>query len=76
MDGPEEIHDRYRQKGSFKRAMRAIDILSENDISVSVISTLHSNNVRFLEEMYEILKDKGIFAWQLPGLFAYGERLR
>lgn len=72
VDGPEEIHDRYRQKGSFKRAMRAIDILSENDIPVSVISTLHSNNVRCLEEMYEILKDKGIFAWQLQACSPMG----
>lgn len=72
VDGPERIHDRYRQIGSFKRAMQAINVLSENDIPVSVISTLHSNNVNSLDEMYEILKAKGIFAWQLQACSPMG----
>lgn len=44
LDGPESIHDAYRQKGSFKRAMRAIEVLSKKRIPVSVITTLHSQN--------------------------------
>lgn len=72
VDGPERIHDRYRQIGSFERAMQAINVLSENDIPVSVISTLHSNNVNSLDEMYEILKAKGIFAWQLQACSPMG----
>lgn len=72
LDGSENIHDRYRQKGSFNRAMRAIDILTKNDIPVSVISTLHSENVDCLEEMYEILKNKEIFAWQLQACSPMG----
>ena len=65
LDGPEMIHDRFRQKGSFARADRAIDILTQNLIPVSVISTLHNQNVPYLEEMYEYLKTKEIGAWQL-----------
>lgn len=72
LDGPEAIHDRHRQKGSFKRAMQAIDVLTENGIPVSVISTLHSNNVDSLDEMYGILKDKDIFAWQLQACSPMG----
>lgn len=72
LDGPEEIHDLFRQKGSFSRAVRAIDVLTENGIAVSVISTLHSQNVSFLDAMYEVLKDKNIFAWQLQACSPMG----
>lgn len=72
VDGPEAVHDSFRQKGSFQRALKAIDVLTENGIPVSVISTLHSRNVGYLEEMFEILKTKGIFAWQLQACSPMG----
>lgn len=72
LDGPEAVHDRFRQKGSFKRAIEAIDVLSRNDIPVSVISTLHSENVSHLDEMYDILRQKEIFAWQLQACSPMG----
>lgn len=72
LDGPETVHDRYRQKGSFKRAMQAIDTLTKNEIPVSIISTLHSENILFLDEMFEILKNKKIFAWQLQACSPMG----
>ena len=72
LDGPEAVHDKFRQKGSFQRAMKAIDILTENDILVSVISTLHSENEKCLDEMFEILKTKKIFAWQLQACSPMG----
>lgn len=72
LDGPEPIHDTFRQEGSFQRAMAAIDRLSGNQIPVSVISTLHSQNVPYLEEMYEILRGKDIFAWQLQACSPMG----
>lgn len=72
LDGPEEIHDRQRQAGSFQRAMDAMETLIGNDIPVSVISTLHSGNVHSLEDMYEILKRREIFAWQLQACAPMG----
>ena len=72
LDGPEQIHDAFRQKGSFQRAMTAIDRLIGNGIHVSVISTLHSRNVPYLKEMYEILREKPIFAWQLQACSPMG----
>ena len=65
LEGPETIHDKYRQKGSFVAADRTIDMLRMNEIPVSVITTLNSENVHHLEELYEYLKEKGIAAWQL-----------
>ena len=42
LDGPKEVHDRYRQEGSYDRAVRAIEVLREGGIPVSVISTLNA----------------------------------
>lgn len=72
LDGPEEIHDLFRQRGSFKRAEQAMDVLIENEIPVSVITTLHSRNVSKLEEMYSFLKHKDIFAWQIQACSPMG----
>lgn len=72
LDGPENIHDIFRQKGSFQRAIQAIDVLTQNNIPVSIISTLHSRNVFYLDDMYKILKDKNIFAWQLQACSPMG----
>lgn len=72
LDGPETIHDRFRQEGSFQRAIRAIDQLSAGGIPVSVISTLHSRNVDHLDEMFDVLSKKCIFAWQLQACSPMG----
>lgn len=72
LDGPETVHDRFRQRGSFKRAIQAIETLTQFDIPVSVISTLHDENVLYLDEMYEVLKNKKIFAWQLQACSPMG----
>lgn len=72
LDGPQEIHDMYRQPGSFERAINAISVLSKNDIPISVITTLHGKNAPLLNEMYEILKDTNIFAWQLQACSPMG----
>lgn len=72
LDGPEQIHDSYRQRGSFARADQAISVLTENGIPVSVISTLQSLNVQHLETFYEYLKTKGIRAWQMQACSPMG----
>ena len=72
IDGPEDVHDKYRQAGSFARAIRAIDVLSQNGVPVSVITTLNAENAPRLTEMYGILEDRPIFAWQLQACSPMG----
>lgn len=72
VDAPEKIHDKYRQEGSFRRAMQAIRSLTDAGIMTSVISTLNRENVGYLEEMYEILCGYPIFAWQLQACSPMG----
>ena len=72
LDGTEAVHDRYRQKGSFARALGAISTLHENGLLVTVITTLNAENALLLDDMYEILKGRGISAWQLQACSPMG----
>jgi len=72
LDGPEEIHDKYRQEGSFAAADKVIDMLVSSGMPVSIISTLNGENISYLEEMYQYLKSKQIAAWQLQACCPMG----
>ena len=72
LDGPEAVHDKYRQQGSFHRAEVAIHKLVENGIPTSVISTLNRENVDHLEEIYQMLCRWGIRIWQLQACSPMG----
>lgn len=72
IDGPAEIHDAGRQQGSFRRAMEALDALAAGGIPVSVITTLHSKNAPLLEDLYGLLREKSIFAWQIQACSPMG----
>ena len=72
LDGPKAVHDKYRQEGSFDRAVKALDALCAGGIFTSVISTLNSENAMLLDETYELLKRYPIFAWQLQACSPMG----
>ena len=72
LDGPKEVHDKYRQEGSFDRALKALRALSDAKIPVSVISTLNRENAETLDELYSILYDYPIYAWQLQACSPMG----
>lgn len=72
LDSIEEVHDTYRQKGSYERAIKAIDRLADAGITVTVISTLNSESVKHLNEFYDVLSTKPIEAWQLQACSPMG----
>ena len=72
LDGTEAIHDRYRQTGSYRRAIQAIEALSGAGIPVSVISTLNRESVGCLEELYAVLRRYPLYAWQLQACSPMG----
>lgn len=72
LDGPEKIHDKYRQEGSYLRAARAINVLGAAGIPVSVITTLNRENSQYLEKLLEILIKSPIYAWQLQACSPMG----
>lgn len=72
VDGPARIHDKYRQSGSYARALNAIHTLATHGIPTSVITTLHSENTPYLDEMLQQLSTSGISAWQLQACCPMG----
>jgi SynChlorMet cassette radical SAM/SPASM protein ScmE len=50
-----EIHDSFRGKGNFERAIRGIKILQAHGVGVHVRATIHKNNVRDLENIAKLL---------------------
>lgn len=73
LDGLEAAHDKYRQEGSFKRAARALDVLSEASFPSSIITTLNSENVGCLEAMYSLIVSRwSLRAWQLQACSPMG----
>ncbi|MEO5358314.1 MAG: radical SAM protein [Nitrospirae bacterium YQR-1] len=53
-EGSEEIHDKIRGCGSFKKALEGIKILSEHDIEVTVMMTVSDINYQVLKETIEL----------------------
>lgn len=54
LDGPQEIHDKYRLwngKGSFERIAQAISKLQEKNIPFGISSTIASHTVKHLKEL-------------------------
>ncbi len=72
IDGPEDVHDAFRQKGSFKRALDTLKTLTDAGINTSVISALRADNAPRLQELYVTLKQYKIFAWQLQACSPMG----
>lgn len=72
VDGPERVHDAFRQAGSYKRAFEAIEVLCAAGIPVSVISALRADNAPYIAEFYETLKNYPVFAWQLQACSPMG----
>lgn len=73
LDGIEWIQDKYRHKGSYKRAIAAIETLRDNDIPTAIVSTLNSESSKYLLELYEVLKNySNIYAWQIQACSPMG----
>lgn len=72
IDGIETVHDKYRQHGSYLRALKALATLSEADIITTAITTLNAENILTLEPFYQTLKQYPIAAWQLQACSPMG----
>lgn len=54
LEGPEEVHDALRQKGSFKTLLEAIDIASQKNIKVVLTATLNTYNLNYIDYLLEL----------------------
>jgi radical SAM protein with 4Fe4S-binding SPASM domain len=72
LDGTRQIHDAFRQKGSYDRAVDTIFSLADAGIPVSVISALRADNAPRLSEFYDEIKTFPLFAWQIQACSPMG----
>jgi radical SAM protein with 4Fe4S-binding SPASM domain len=66
IDGLEATHDRMRHlRGSWRGALAALDHLRAAGLATASNINLNRLNQRDLEPLYEVLRDRGIGAWQV-----------
>ena len=61
LDGLEETHDKFRGvKGSYKKAMKAIEYCQEAGIKVGLRFTINKRNVKDIPGIFDLLEEKNI----------------
>ncbi|MEM4732832.1 MAG: radical SAM protein, partial [Desulfurococcaceae archaeon] len=53
IEGPREIHDKIRGKGSYDRAVRGIEKIAKNLNSLSLVTTVNKVNYRYVQEVVD-----------------------
>ncbi len=60
LDGPEEMHDRYRvtkgQKPTYKQALRGYELLCHHRVPCDILCVVHAQNVRYPTQVYRFFK--------------------
>lgn len=63
LDGPEEMHDRYRVnrggQGTWKRVMKALETLQRNGVEHNILCVLSQANVEHPRELYRFFRSAG-----------------
>ncbi|AFJ45193.1 anaerobic sulfatase maturase [Shimwellia blattae] len=63
IDGPEELHNRYRVtrsgKGTFEKVMAAIELLKKHQVEFNTLTVINNYNVHYPLKVYEFLKSIG-----------------
>jgi uncharacterized protein len=60
LDGPQELHDRYRLtkggKPTFQQAMRGYELLQKHGVYTDILCVVNSYNVRYPKQVYRFFK--------------------
>lgn len=64
LDGPQEIHDRYRRdaagNGTFDRVVRGLGLLRKHGVEYNVLASVARETARKPLEVYRFLRDSGV----------------
>ena len=68
IDGPEELHNRYRKdregKGTFSRVMRGLDFLKKHEVRFNTLTVIQEDNGKHPVDVYRFLKEIGSAYYQ------------
>lgn len=60
LDGPKELHDRYRVdrqgKGTFGKVMQSIRLMEKHNVDFNILTVVHADNARRGKQVYEFFK--------------------
>ncbi|UCH63463.1 MAG: anaerobic sulfatase maturase [Fidelibacterota bacterium] len=63
IDGPEQLHDRYRRdrkgRGSFRSAMAGLEALKKHEVEFNTLTVVQNDNGDHPDEVYDFLKEIG-----------------
>jgi len=61
LDGPQEMHDRYRvtkgQHPTHKQSMRGYELLRQHQIPCTILCVVHAQNVQYPTQVYRLFKE-------------------
>ena len=64
LDGPQEIHDRYRKdrqgKGSFESVMRGLKLLQKHGVDYNIMASVGRETALYPLEVYRFFKEVGV----------------
>jgi MoaA/NifB/PqqE/SkfB family radical SAM enzyme len=63
LDGPEELHDRQRHPGSYRRAVEAIEVLRRRGVQVVTMTVLTGDGVGTVEHVLGVAREHGVRAF-------------
>lgn len=68
LDGPQDVHDRYRLSegglSGWRQTVRVRDILLATGVDVNVLSVVNDHSVRFVRDIYAFHKSGGVYNLQ------------
>ncbi len=65
LDGMKEGHESLRGKGTFQKAIRAIESLQDAHIRVSIATMIHQKNLKEFDELASLIQSKNIKEWNV-----------
>jgi len=73
LDGPEEVHDRQRGKGTFKAVLKALDVAKSEDIKTNIVCVLALYNLSTIDQILETAQSYGAKVFFQPASLVPGE---
>jgi MoaA/NifB/PqqE/SkfB family radical SAM enzyme len=59
LDGPEDVHDTQRRKGSYARVMRAFDVLRDRGVPVVTMTVVTPSGADSVDHVLEVARERG-----------------
>jgi radical SAM protein with 4Fe4S-binding SPASM domain len=76
LDGPEAIHESVRGPHTYRRTVRFVERCARADLPVTVLTTVHRQNLPMLAEVRELAAEAGATAWRTQLAVPMGEMRR